>query len=286
MLRDTKDRMLGRVQRLAEVYGLFVRFTPDGNEGKEGDDSLDKAIETADEASKTPEEQKVIDDARKSEQQIEQERANTRRANEATTQAQATVTAVQAERDTLAQKLADAEAKAVEAGIEDVKLDPEDYEGTDLKLVRAIEAVKKQIEAKDTRIAGLEKKAQTFEQQANVNAAKTESKSQYEELLVEMDTDYGPDCRNEAIKKFNDLVTAGKVNTNRPSLATRTLEKCYKEVKAAKDKANPGRKTEKVDLDTGSGGGSGVNLGSVEIKAGSLDDVVKQYAAAGKSESG
>ena len=260
MLRDTKDR--------------------------EGDDPLDKAIETAEAASKTPEEQRAIDEARKSEQQLEQERANTRRANEATNQAQATVRAVQAERDDLAQKLADAEAKAAEAGIEDVKLDPDEYEGGDLKLVRAIEAVKKQIEAKDTRIAGLEKKAQTFEQQANANAARTESKSQYEELLTEMDADYGPDCRNEAIKKFTEMRTSGKVNVNRPSLATRALEKCYKEVKAAKDKAEPGRKKPKVDLDMDSGGGSGVNLGKVEIKEGSLDEVAKQYAAAHTSGSG
>jgi len=277
--------MSGKVQRLAEVYGPSVRFTPDGNEG---DDSLDKAIEGADKASKTPEEQKAIDDQRKSEQQIEQERANTLRANEAARQAQATATAaqasvaeIQAERDALAEKLATAEAKATEAGIEDVKLDPEDYDGSDLKLMRAIQSVKQQIESKDKRIAGLEKKAQTFEQNAITNAAKTESQSQYDELLKGMDEDYGPDCRNEALEKFNELRAAGKVNTNRPSLATRTLEKCYQEVKTAKDKADPGRKKKKVDLDMGDGGGSGVNLGKTEIKEGSLDDVAKQYAATG-----
>ena len=286
MLRSKKDRMLARVQKLAGIYGPFVRFTPDGTEGTEGDEQvLDKAIESSEEAAKTPEEQAAIDTARQAEQQLEQERGNTRRANGATQQAQADLEAAQSETATLQEKLEAAQSKAAEAGIDNVELNEQDYTTTDIPLVRAINAIKKQLDAKDKRIACLEKKATGYEKQAHIDSATAASNSAYDELLTDLDAEYGADCRNEAVKAFNALRADGKVEKGRPAKATRALEQCYRDAKAAKAKNKSTSKSD-LNLDTGSGGGSPANLAGVEIKDGSLDDVANQYAAAGATAKG
>lgn len=283
MLRNEKDTEVVRVLKLAAIYGPFVRFTPDGNEGDgegEGEgDTLDNAIKEGEKAAKTPEEQAAIDTARKAEQQLEQERANTRRANETATTAQAELEVAQAETEKLQEKLEAAQAKAAEAGITDVELNEDDYTGTDLVLVRSIKALQEGVKAKDQRIAGLEKKATDFEEKAQIDSATAASNSAYEELLTDLDAEYGADCRNEAVKAFNALAAEGKVEKGKPAKTTRLLEKCYKDAKAAKAKDKTTDKS-RTDLDTGSGGGSAPNLTDVEIKDGSLDDVAKHYGQA------
>lgn len=285
MLRKTKDEMWARVQKLAGIYGPFVRFTPDGNEGEGEGDPLDNAIKEGEKAAKTPEEQAAIDTARKAEQQLEQEQSNTRRANETAKQAQDDLETAQAETVKLQEQLEAAQAKAAEAGITDAELNEDDYTGTDLALVRSIKAVKKQLDAKDQRITGLEKKATDFEKQVQIDSATAASAAAYEELLTDLDAEYGADCRNEAVKAFNALAADGKVEKGKPAKTTRLLEKCYKDAKAAKAKAKPTNRSG-TDLNTGSGGGSAPNLAGVEINDGSLDDVAAQYATAAKTAGG
>jgi len=253
---------------------MFVRFTPDGNEG----DALDGAIKEADKATKTPDEQAAIDKARKDEQQLEQERSNTLRANESAKQAQANADAALAANAELKQQLAAATAKAAEAGITNVELDESQYEGTDLALVRKIKALDAKIDAKDARIEGLETNAADTAKQARSDAAKVASNAAYDEILTDLDAEYGADCRNEAIKAFEALNEKGEVPTGKPAKATRMLEKCYKDAKALKDKETPAKKT---DLDIGGGGGVSETLTGKEIKEGSLDDVAKQHGADG-----
>ena len=191
MLRSKKDRMWARVQKLATIYGPFVRFTPEGTEGTEGTEeggkALDKAIESSEQAAKTPEEQAVIDTACKAEQQLEQEQSNTRRANEATKQAQTNLEEAQSDNTELQEKLEAAEARARAAGITDIDLNEEDYTGTDLALVRSIKSLKEQAAAKDERVNSLEKQATGYEEQAKANQAKAASNSAYQELLVDLD---------------------------------------------------------------------------------------------------
>ncbi len=133
--------------------------------------------------------------------------------------------------------------------------------------------------AKDKEVIDLKKKADGYEANSKAKEAKAERVEAYNELLTSLDKDYGADCRNEAVEAFNSMVTAGTVQTNRPAHATRTLEKCYKVVKATKDKAKAEAKKLNLDLDTGSGGGDSPNLTGVDIKEGSLDEVHKQFAA-------
>lgn len=286
MLSEKKDRMLARVSKLAKVYGPSVRFYPEGSEGNEpGDvnaDSLDGAIKDGEAAARTPEEQKAIDDARKSEQKLEQEQANTRRANAAAREVQSELESVNSENKALQEQLAAAEAKAAEAGISDIELSEDNYTGADLALVDAIKTLNKKIAAKDKRTEILEKKVADYEGLLRKDEAAAARNSAYEELLSDLDAEYGADVRNAAVKKFNELAADGKVPKGSPAKATRVMERCYKEAKAAKDKAAKDKAKGKspLSLDSGSGGGTAPNLSGVEVKAGSLDEVAEQYSKA------
>jgi len=270
--------MLARALKLAAKYGPFVRFYPEGSEGN--DDVLDSAIKEGEKAAKTPEEQSAIDKARKSEQQLEQERANAARANEMAKQTQEELETANSEIEQLRDKLATAEAKATEAGITDVDLDETKYDEDERLLVKAIKNLNEKISTKDKRIAALEKKAETYETRSREEQAIATRNSAYEELLSDLDGEYGADCRNGAIKKFNELAAGGKVPKGKPAKATRIMEKCYKETRKEIDKAKADKKSSSLSLDSGSGGGTGPNLKGVEIKAGSLDEVATQYGQA------
>jgi hypothetical protein len=54
----------------------------------------------------------------------------------------------------------------------------------------------------------------------------------YEEVLADLDSEYGADCRNAAVEMFNALASKGKVPDGNPAMATRIMERCYKEAKA------------------------------------------------------
>ncbi len=281
MLREKKEFEMqvakDRALRLASIHGPFARFDDAGNEGNKS--ALDSAIKAGEEAAKSPEEQKAIDDSRKAEQRLEQEQGNTRRANEAVSVAQTALETANSENESLKEQLEAAEAKASLAGITDVKLDEDDYEtASDLKLVKAIKNIEAKQTAKDKEIADLRKQADGYEANAKAKDVANVRTEAYNDLLTSLDTDYGADCRNEAVEKFNALVAAGTVKTNRPAHATRELEKCYKAVKTAKDKLKADSKEQNLDLDTGSGGGDAPNLSGVDIKEGSLDDVATQIS--------
>jgi hypothetical protein len=181
----------------------------------------------------------------------------------------------------LKQQLAEAEAKAAEAGIEDVKLDESEYEAGDVKIVRAINILKKQVEAKDTKIKNLEKKASDYEADIARDKAEQAKNSRYNELLAELDEEYGAEHRNAAVKLFNEKADKGEVPKGSPAKATLIMNRCYKEAKAEADKANKDKDKDKTPaLDTGSGGGTAPSLSGVQLKEGSLDEVAEQAAAA------
>ena len=257
-----------RLQRLADKYGKNLRFYPGGNE------VLEQAIEDGEKAVRTPEEQSAIDKARAKDQELEQEKANAQRARTALQDTQSKLDEANAEKDTLRQQLAEAEAKAAEAGIEDVDLDEQEYEGTDLNLVKAINALKVKQKTKDAEVAALKKKVSDYETKIRSDAAKQKSLSNYEQLLDELDEEYGAQYRNEAVKSFNELIAKGKVPKGNVAKATRILERCYKEAKSSK------KDDSELALDTGTGGGETPGLKGAEIKEGSLDEVASQYANA------
>lgn len=226
---------------------------------------------------KKAEEDKV--EFEKTRQRADQEAANAKKAREQLSESQSSLETAQTENEALKEQLAAAEKKAAEAGIEDVELDESQYQTTDIPLVRAIKSLKEKSKAKDERIAGLEKKASDFEEQGRKDKAIQARDEAYEELLTDLDGEYGADCRNEAVKKFDALILEDKVPKGNTAKATRILEKCYKDAKSAKAKDSKKDKSS-LSLDSGSGGGDAPNLSGVEIKEGSLDEVAAQYAAA------
>jgi len=281
MLSEKKNRMLARALRLAEIYGPFVRFYSEGSEGNDDDDAMKKAKED-DEKAKQQEKEKFEKDR----QRADQEAANARRAREELSETQVNLETAQTENEQLKKQLAAAERKAVEAGIEDTDLDESQYDGSDLALVKSIKSLKKRDEANKLEIAELKKKAVSYEEQARIEKAAEDRNQLYEGLLTDLDEEYGADCRNEAVKKFTELANEGKVPKSNPAKATRVMERCYKEVKAAKEKAKTGKDKSSLSLDSVSGGGDVLKLSGAKIKEGSLAEVRAQYAAAAKSSKG
>jgi len=270
-----KKKVLG----LAKIYGTSVRFYPDGNEG--GDDdiidadvalALDTAI--ADAAKAELKDNKEWDKER---QRADQEAANARKARELASQVQSELESTRSEADQLKAELAKAKSEAAKAGIEDIELKEEEYDGSDLTLVKAIKSIKKEIAAKDTEIKNLQEANKKAEQATQQDKAAQKRNSDYEELLSALDNEFDADCRNEAVTKFNDLVSAGNVPKGNPAKATLIMAKCYKEVYATKHKGGKPNKSG-LTLDTGSGGGARTNLAGSKLKKGSLDEVAAQAA--------
>ncbi len=288
MLSTRKEEMKHRAIELAKFYGPFVRFFPEGSEGEGGTkadgDAVSKAIAEAEEADLK--DNKVYT---KTQQALDQEKANAQRARDQAAEAQATATEVQGQLDTqqqenkgLKEQLAALESKAADQGIATAELKAEDYEGTDVALVNAINSLRGAIKAKDTRIENLEKAKSNYEVQAKADTAKLARNADYNELLQGLDTEYGTEHRNAAVAKFNQRVADGKVQKGSPTKATRAMEQCYKEAaKEAKEKA--GKDKSSISLDTGSGGGSPPSLSGVKLKKGSLDEVHAQAAAAART---
>jgi chromosome segregation ATPase len=260
-----RKSMNTRITELAKMYGPFARFTPDGNE------AVNDAIKDAESAD-------LKDNAEfdKVRQQSQQHEANATKAREQATAATSQLTEANTQNESLKAQLAVANAKAESAGI-NIDLNEADYSDTDLPIVKAIKALEKKLETKDAQIDNLTKKASDFESNRAVEDAKTVQEAQYQELLNDMDVDYGPEYRNAAVIAFEKKVADGEV-TGGAAKATRMLEKCYKDAVAAvkAKEAKSVIKDGKVKLDSGSGGGSAVNYGGVEITAGSLEDVTAQ----------
>jgi len=268
-----KKKVLG----LAKIYGTSARFYPGGNTGDDddiidGDVALDTAIEDGEKA-----ELKGNKEWDKERQRADQEAANAKRARELASQVQSELETTRSEAEQLKAELTKAKSEAANAGIEDVELKEEEYDGSDLTLVKAIKSIKKEIAAKDAEIKNLQEANKKAEQATQQDRAAQKRNADYEELLSALDNEFDADCRNEAVTKFNDLVAAGNVPKGNPAKATLIMAKCYKEVFAVKHKGTKPNKSE-LALDTGSGGGARTNLSGSKLKKGSLEEVAAQAA--------
>lgn len=252
-----------RLELLAKKYGPFARFIPDGNE----DDGLDGAIDESNKADlkNNPEFDKV-------QQQADQERANATRAREESAEKTTQLEEANSTVASLQQQLEEARVDASKAGIDLDKLDEGDFSDTDVELVRHIKALGKKVKTVESKNKALEETADKFKTNEAKKAAASEKDRAYQDLLSDMDADYGPENRNEAVKTFEAKVAAGEVKGG-PAKATRILEKCYRD--AAKASAATGKK-KGVGLDPGSGGGSGITLSGLELTEGTLDEVAAQ----------
>ena len=273
MFNGTK-KLSKRMLELHEIHGMNVRF--DGEDDAEAKEEARLAAIKSAEAAQL-EGNPEYDRAK---QQLDQEKANAVKARQVAEQAQQAVETANRQNADLKQQLADAKVKAASAGITDVTLKEEDYTGDDIALVKAINSIKDQLKAKDEQYKKLEADQKAQKEESLKLTAKQRRSAAYEAILSDLDKDYGAECRNTAVKEFNELNDAGKIDMENPALATRAMEKCYKRAKKTLDKA-PGKK--KVPLDDGTGGDGSPGYKQVDIKEGTLDEVHEQYEQASKS---
>ena len=238
-------------------------------EGEPDDEAKAQAAKEAEEA-----ELKRQEEFNKVRQLADMEAANAAKARQQVTQVQEQL--AQGQKESAAMK-AEIEALRAKAGDQGIDLNEEDFSDSDVTLVKAIKSLEAKFEAKHTasikKIAELEKLKDNLIAEREAENVKRSRDATYNELLSGLDEEYGAQHRNAAVKAFDKLAAEGKVPNN-AALATRAMERCYKDAaKVAKD--NP----KKVPLDPGSGGGS-PNLGrKVKLKPGSLAEVTAQLEA-------
>ena len=249
---------------------MSAKFLPDDNKDE---DAEALAIKEAEEAERL----KNREEFDKERQLLDQKVANAVKV--ATAQATQQLEEQQTANESMRTELDELRAKATDQGI---NLNEEDYDPEGAKLVKAIKVLEEKLEAGDKaqveRIAKLEKTRDDLLAEREVNKAKSASNAVYEQLLTDLDGDYGQQHRNAALKEFDALRADGKVPTNNVSQATRIMEKCYKNAVKAADKDAKDNPQRGLSLDPGSGGGS-PNLNRPKLKAGSLAEVSAQMKA-------
>jgi len=243
---------------------ISIRFLPDSD-----DDAAALVIKEA--------ERKKQEDFDKARQRADQEAANAAKARQQAAQASQQLVEMQAKSDAMQKELDDLKAKAGDQGID---LNEEDFEDSDKTLVKAIKALESKLEAGNARFAKLEKVKDDLLAERQIEQANRQRNKVYDDLLTDLDSEYGPQHRNTAVKQFDKLVADGKVQNN-AAMSTRALEKCYKDARKAAEKDLKDNPQRGLSLDPGVGGGS-PNLNKAKLKPGSLADVSAQLRNASK----
>ena len=246
---------------------MSIRFF----EGDE-DDATTLAIKEAEEA-----ERKKQEDFDKARQRADQEAANAQKARQQAAQASQQLAEMQTKGEAMQAEIDALKAKAVDQGID---LKEEDFEDSDKTLVKAIKALEVKFEASKSEIADLKKTKNDLLAERQAEQTKRQRNKVYDDLLSDLDTEYGQQFRNAAVKQFDKIVAEGKVPNN-AAMSTRALEKCYKDAKKAAEKDLKENPQRGLSLDPGAGGGS-PNLNRAKLKPGSLADVSAQLRSASK----
>ena len=246
---------------------MSLRFYPGGTEGvEEGDDPMvdDSKVKADAEARK---------EYTREQQRADQEAANARRARDEAQQYKSQLESMQQEQASLQGKLEELQAKAEDRDLPN--LDPEQFEGSDRTLVEAIKALEIQLKHSNQKIGKLEKTKDDLLAERREQESRDARSRNYNELLEDLDEEYGAQYRNDAVKAFTTLAKKGEVPQNNSAKAARLMEKCYKQ--AVKDAAEKkGKGGEDILRDTGAGGGGPSMGGTLKLKPGSLEEVSAQ----------
>jgi len=223
----------------------------------------------------------------KEQQQKDQNAANERKyqaAEARAAEAEGNLANVQQQLEDNQTRLDELEEQAAKQGITGPDLKIEDYSGDDVPLVNAILAQRKTNEAINARMDKAEKAQQERDKKVQQQEEVAGRTKVFNDILVELDEDYGAQNRNAALKLWDAKVAEGSVPKGNPARATRIMEKCYKDAKAAADKA--AKENPNLNLDSGHGGsGPGDGLRKVPLKKGSLEEVSDQLAGASGKKS-
>jgi len=223
-------------------------------------------------------ERKKQEDFDKARQRADQEAANAAKARQQAAEASQQLVAEQAKSNAMQTELDALKAKAEDQGID---LNEEDFQDSDKTLVKAINALEAKFEASKGEIADLKKAKNDLLAERQANEAARQRNKVYDDLLTDLDSEYGPQFRNVAVKQFDKIVAEGKVQNN-AAMSTRALEKCYKDAKKAAEKDLKENPQRGLSLDPGAGGGSPNLNNRAKLKPGSLADVSAQLRNASK----
>lgn len=260
----------------------FMRFLPEA-------DDLDDVIKDVKDdlgEGKKKEDQEKFDKER---QRADQEAANAKKSRDEAAQAKAENATVRTELSTLETERQRLEGELVEAraklsGNQMPAIDVAEMDGNEKVLAQSIQVLQKQISdnaeaAKQERDAHQAKITQ-YETAEAQKVQQARSDASYNELLSSLDSDYGAECRNEAVAAYQEKWANGDVPKDNAAAATRILEKCY--AAATKKQKSTGDK-KGFSSDTGSGGGRpGAGISTLNTKQGdrSLTEVVAEAKGA------
>ena len=179
----------------------------------------------------------------------------------------------------LEQKIADL-AEAKDVPVEDL-LDPD---LVDAKTIKTVSKMANQIREQQKKIEKLAKLADSFQEKAKKQDAKTQKEKIIEKLLKPLDEEFGAKYRNKAKKLADSLVDEGKEQQPGDIIEANTLmRKCYLQVK--KEAEEKVEKKKPVQTDNGS---SSFTLDESIPKQGSRNEILagmrkKGLALFGKS---
>jgi hypothetical protein len=222
-------------------------------------------------------EEQAKKDFDKERQAADQERANAARAR-------ADAQAARQEADSLKARMAAMEAdiaaaKGQKNAMDSVDLPEIPTEEASVEALAAYSQKAKKIIADQARkLAELDQKV-TKSEKDTAAATEAQKNARYadqvlEEVCTEFDNEFGPNLRNDALKRMTDLnKTEGLPQT--PHKAMLRLRTCYRE--AAKEASKPDSKSPRTPSDPGRGG-SRPSYKPASIKPGSLDEVAQQFA--------
>lgn len=175
--------------------------------------------------------------------------------------------------ESIEKQLAD---KAEQAKGDDIdNLDPDLNDPILIKAIKTLRdkqtVLEKQQEEKDKKIVELEAKDKAYEEKEQKQAKDDAKAKAKESILSQLDEEYGPKFRNEAVKMLQAAVDKGEVDVPQSEfVAYLALKKYYKELSDAAPKETT-KKTPAIDT-----GGGGVNFKEGDVKEGTLEEVAAQ----------
>ncbi len=208
-------------------------------------------------------------------QEIDQERGNTRRAREEVS----TLTSAYEQSNTQINQLKAEIAEIREAKeTETLKIETMDSDNADETVIKNIQLMDARLTAKEQEISAMSKKIDTYEKQqadAQAKSANEEAKASVyktvESTMAKLDVPGAAKYRNEATKLADELVDSGQRKQPKTfDEAIDLMTDCYLQVKKGQ------KAKDSVSVDTGKGGTAASGKKAGGIKPGKIEDVRAQ----------
>lgn len=218
----------------------------------------------------------------KAKQQIDQERANAKRAREALEETRAENEQLVEELQSVRGELTSLKGQLKETltAKEYKELADLDPEATDVPdLVKAFQKTTEKIHALELQNAKMQQFIESEQGRQRTSAAQNAQRATEEEIYSLCDEEFGAQFRTEAIRRADEMVDSGEVAQPKTvAQGIRLMRKAYAEV-AGKHKPKEEPPKKHVPTDTGLRGLSVTDLeDSEEFKSGPLDEVRKDMA--------